>query len=131
MPFHGALMIGTTELRYRAGPDEVTPTAGESHYLLGILRRYFPDVAATGTASPPRAFAGLRVLPGGPGHAFHRSRETHLAVDREQTPRVISIYGGKLTTFRATAAQVLRRIASSLPARHAIADVDTLPLTPA
>ena len=124
-------MIGTTELRYRAGPDEVTPTAGESHYLLGILRRYFPAVAATGTASPPRAFAGLRVLPGGPGHAFHRSRETHLTVDREQTPRVISIYGGKLTTFRATAAQVLRRIASSLPARHAIADVDTLPLTPA
>ena len=45
--------------------------------------------------------------------------------------KVIAISGGKLTTFRATAAQVLRRVASSLPSRRAVADVDTLPLTPA
>jgi len=128
MPYHGELMIGTTELRYRGHPDQVSPTAGESHYLLGVLRRYFPATASA--AAGRRAFAGLRVLPGGAGHAFHRSRETQLAVDREPAPRVISIYGGKLTTFRATAAQVLRRIAASLPARRARADVDTLPLTP-
>ncbi|MGE0580688.1 MAG: FAD-dependent oxidoreductase [Steroidobacteraceae bacterium] len=131
MPWQGKLMIGTTELRYRADPDDVAATTGESHYLLGILRRYFPDAAATAGREPPHAFAGLRVLPGGPGHAFHRSRETHFEVDREVAPRVISIYGGKLTTFRATAAQALRRVAGSLPARRAVADVDALPLTPA
>lgn len=133
MPWHGQLMIGTTEVRYRGDPDAVAPTTGERHYLLGILRRYFP-AAADSAAAPGttmRAFAGLRVLPGGPGHAFHRSRETQLVADRATTPRVISIYGGKLTTFRATAAQVLRLAAPSLPARRAIADVGTLPLTPA
>lgn len=130
MPWRGELMIGTTELRYRADPDEVAATAGETHYLLGVLRRYFPGVAVAGTG-PARAFAGLRVLPGGTGHAFHRSRETHFALDREAAPRVVSIYGGKLTTFRATAAQALRRVAGALPPARAVADVDALPLTPA
>ncbi len=131
MPYHGALMIGTTEVRYRGSPDDVAPTAGEQHYLLGVLRRYFPAAAAAASdAGRRRLFAGLRVLPGGPGHVFHRSRETHFVVDRDRRPRVISIYGGKLTAFRATSAQVLQRIAASLPARRAVANVDALPLTP-
>lgn len=133
MPFRDQLMIGTTEVRYRGDPDAVTATAGERHYLLGVLRRYFPAAAGRAAAgdSAPRAFAGLRVLPGGPGHAFHRSRETHFALDRPQAPRMISIYGGKLTTFRATAAEVMRLAAPSLPTRRPVADVDSLPLPPA
>lgn len=133
MPFHGQLMIGTTEVRYRGDPDAVAPTTGERHYLLAILRRYFPAAAAAAGAPgvAPRAFAGLRVLPGGPGHAFHRSRETLLVPDRASRPRVVSIYGGKFTTFRATAAQVLRLASPSLPARRRVADVDALPLPPA
>src|SRR6185295_14699109 len=63
--------------------------------------------------------AGLRVLPGGEGHAFHRSRETLLVPDREPTPRVLSIYGGKLTSYRAVSEQVMTRMAASLPARVA------------
>jgi glycerol-3-phosphate dehydrogenase len=133
MPFREQLMIGTTEVRYRGDPDAVAASAGERHYLLGVLRRYFPAAAerALGGDGAPRAFAGLRVLPGGTGHAFHRSRETHFALDRPHAPRVICIYGGKLTTFRATAAHVLRLAAPSLPARRAVADVDRLPLLPA
>ncbi|MBV6424468.1 MAG: Aerobic glycerol-3-phosphate dehydrogenase [Steroidobacteraceae bacterium] len=127
MPWRDATMIGTTEVRFRGEPDRVAPSTGETHYLRGVLRRYFPRVA-TATS---RAFAGLRVLPGGEGHAFHRSRETMYAVDRESAPRVVSIYGGKLTTFRAAAAVVLARAAHALPARAARADVDRLPLPPA
>ncbi|MGD9598051.1 MAG: FAD-dependent oxidoreductase [Steroidobacteraceae bacterium] len=127
MPWHGAAMIGTTEVRFRGNPDRVAASTGETHYLLGVLRRYFPHAAAATT----RAFAGLRVLPGGEGHAFHRSRETMFAVDRAAAPRVVSIYGGKLTTFRAAAAAVLARVARSLPARAVRADVDHLPLPPA
>ena len=126
-------MIGTTEVRYRGDPDDVAATTGERHYLLGVLRRYFPAAAerAAARGTVAQAFAGLRVLPGGPGHAFHRSRETQFTLDRTLAPRLVSIYGGKLTTFRATAAQVLRLAAPSLPARPAVADVDRLPLPPA
>jgi len=133
MPFREQLMIGTTEVRYRGDPDDVAATTGERHYLLGVLRRYFPAAAerAAARGTVAQAFAGLRVLPGGPGHAFHRSRETQFTLDRTLAPRLVSIYGGKLTTFRATAAQVLRLAAPSLPARPAVADVDRLPLPPA
>jgi glycerol-3-phosphate dehydrogenase len=74
------------------------------------------------------AFAGLRVLPAGAGPAFGRSRETVLHVDRAGRPRVLSIYGGKLTAYRATAEKVMRRLAPSLPARPARASTRTLPL---
>ncbi len=73
----------------------------------------------------------LRVLPGKGGHAFHRSRETLLMTDREVRPRLLSIYGGKLTTWRAVSARALSQIAASLPQRRALARTDRLPLHPA
>jgi glycerol-3-phosphate dehydrogenase len=44
-----------------------------------------------------------------------RPRETHLITDRLQAPGLISIYGGKLTAYRATTQRVLGLLASSLP----------------
>ncbi|NIQ29144.1 MAG: hypothetical protein GTN89_01915 [Acidobacteria bacterium] len=79
------------------------------------------------------AFAGLRVLPSGPGHAFHRSRETILDVDRAnraERPRLLSIYGGKLTSWRATAEKVVARLAPALPERQPRADTRRLHLEP-
>jgi glycerol-3-phosphate dehydrogenase len=43
---------------------------------------------------------------------------------------VLSIYGGKLTTWRAVSARALARIAASLPLRRALARTDALPLSP-
>jgi glycerol-3-phosphate dehydrogenase len=74
------------------------------------------------------AFAGLRVLPRGDGHAFHRSRETLL--DLQHAGRVLSIYGGKLTTWRAVSERALSRVAPALPARAPRARTDQLPLHP-
>ncbi|HWW22137.1 MAG TPA: FAD-dependent oxidoreductase, partial [Steroidobacteraceae bacterium] len=42
MPWHEKLMIGTTETRFRGDPGAVAPTAAEVHYLLGVLKHYFP-----------------------------------------------------------------------------------------
>ncbi len=131
LPWHGQLMIGTTETRFRGEPAEVAPAAAEVHYLLGVLEHYFPRWRTLGPSDVSGSFAGLRVLPRGHGHAFHRSRETLLVVDRAHRPRVLSIYGGKLTTWRAVAARALQRVASSLPARRALARTDRLALVPA
>ncbi len=131
LPWHGQLMIGTTETRFRGAPASAAPTAAEVHYLLGVLKHYFPLWRAIGPSDVSASFAGLRVLPGGRGHAFHRSRETLLVVDRERRPRVLSIYGGKLTTWRAVAARAMACLTGSLPARRALARTDRLPLTPA
>jgi glycerol-3-phosphate dehydrogenase len=129
MPWRERTLVGTTEVRFRGEPRDVAPTPHELHYLRSLMRRYFS--ADISQAALLNAFAGLRVLPAGAGHAFHRSRETLLQADREQRPRVLSVYGGKLTTWRAVSARVLERVADSLPTRDAVARTDQLLLHPA
>jgi len=129
MPWHEKLMVGTTEGRFRGDPGNVVPTPAEIHYLLGVLKHYFPRFRAEGAAELAGSFAGLRVLPSGSGHAFHRSRETLLTTDRANRPRVLSIYGGKLTTWRAVSQRAMGLIASSLPARAPVARTDQLTLS--
>jgi glycerol-3-phosphate dehydrogenase len=130
LPWQGQLLLGTTETRHRGDPGHCAPSAAEVAYLLGVLKHYFPAWRSPGSAEVRGCFAGLRVLPRGSGHAFHRSRETLLLTDRDHAPRVLSIYGGKLTTWRAVAQRAMARIAASLPARRARAHTDRLPLHP-
>jgi glycerol-3-phosphate dehydrogenase len=130
LPWQGQLLLGTTETRPRGDPAHCSPSQGEMGYLLGVLKHYFPAWRGLGPADVCESFAGLRVLPRAPGHAFHRSRETLLLTDRPQRPRVLSVYGGKLTTWRAVSARGLARIAASLPTRRARARTDRLRLDP-
>ncbi|MGH8144084.1 MAG: glycerol-3-phosphate dehydrogenase/oxidase [Steroidobacteraceae bacterium] len=131
LPWHDQLLVGTTETRFRGDPGVVRATAPEINYLLGVLKHYFPRWRDLTAADVRASFAGLRVLPAGAGHAFHRSRETTVVTDREHRPRVLSVYGGKLTTWRCTAQRAFARVAGSLPQRRALARTDRLPLHPA
>jgi glycerol-3-phosphate dehydrogenase len=116
MPWRGAALIGTTETPFQGRPDDVQPLPQEEEYLLAVVRHYFPTFAAVSRQDIMHRFAGLRVLPAAAQTAFDRSRETLYTMDREPRPRVLSVYGGKLTGWRAAAEQVMRRIADSLPA---------------
>lgn len=129
MPWRGNTLVGTTETRFRGDPDQAHPLAAERHYLVSVLKHYFVQHASLDARQVIDSFTGLRILPAGEGHAFHRSRETHLVTDRPIRPRVLSIYGGKLTGYRATAQQVYSRIAASLPARAPRADTRSLKLS--
>jgi glycerol-3-phosphate dehydrogenase len=115
MPWHAQTLVGTTEARFHGDPAQVTPSSAEIHYLLGVLKHYFPRYRHCSAADLSDSFAGVRVLPSGAGHAFHRSRETLLLTDRAERPRVLSIYGGKLTGWRAVSKRVLQAAARSLP----------------
>ncbi len=130
MPWHNdTTLVGTTETRYRGNPDEVRPLGNEKLYLLHVTERYFPRFANIKPSDLVDAFAGLRVLMKKPGHAFHRSREVVFHLDRKVRPRLISIYGGKLTTYRATAEKVMRIAIGTLPVRSKVADTHTLKLS--
>jgi glycerol-3-phosphate dehydrogenase len=124
MPWHGATLIGTTETPYHGEPDKAHPLPEEEEYLLAVARHYFPAFGHLGREHITHRFAGLRVLPAASQAAFDRSRETIFTTDREPKPRVLSIYGGKLTGWRAAAAHVLKRISPSLPARPRRAATD-------
>ena len=126
MPWHGATLIGTTETPYRGEPDQVRPLPEEEEYLLAVARHYFPAFRHLTREHITQRFAGLRVLPAATQPAFDRSRETIFSTDREPKPRVLGIYGGKLTGWRAAAAHVLARISMSLPATLRRAATDQL-----
>lgn len=130
MPWKGATLVGTTETRYRGHPDKTHALRAEKNYLTAILTHHFPRYREAVADGRAQAFAGLRVLPAGEGHAFHRSREVIIDVDRKNKPRLASIYGGKLTTWRATAAKVVRRLRASLPERQERAGTDEIALEP-
>ena len=107
MQYRGRTLVGTTERAFAGDPARVAPTADERDYLRATYRRYFPAAAHT----PVAEWAGLRVLPAAAGAAFGRPRETQF----DAYGRVVSIYGGKLTTWRRTAADALRLCRGSLP----------------
>jgi len=126
MPWYGETMIGTTETPYRGEPDEVHPLPEEEEYLLAVARHYFPAFKHLTREHITRRFAGLRVLPAANETAFDRSRETIFTTDRDTKPRVLGIYGGKLTGWRAAASLVMERISASLPPRPRRAATDQL-----
>jgi glycerol-3-phosphate dehydrogenase len=123
-PWYDRTLVGTTESLYTGDPGQVQPLLAEITYLQKTLAHYFP-------ARPLElvdSFAGLRVLPIGNGSAFHRPRETRLPVDDPRRPRIVNIYGGKLTGYRATAQRVMRLLQGTLPQRPPQADTTKIPL---
>lgn len=126
MPWRdGQTLVGTTERSYQGDPAAVAPTQAEIEYLLETVRHYFPACARL---EPVDTFAGLRVLPHEEREAFGRPRDTRLHATHAQ--RVVSICGGKLTAYRATAEKVVAMLRDALPPRAQRADTRELPLTP-
>lgn len=126
MPKGDRTLVGTTERIYRDDPDKIEATEEAIEYLLDVYRKHFPSRDTRVLDS----WAGLRVLPASLGNAFKRSRETQLPMDNERTPRVVSVFGGKLTGYRATAEKVMAILYRTLPKREAIADTRKLKLSP-
>ncbi|MDJ0956498.1 MAG: FAD-dependent oxidoreductase [Arenicellales bacterium] len=125
MPWkNGTTLVGTTEHHYIGEPDAVVPLPEEREYLIDVYQHYFPNRSK----EIINEWAGLRVLPAAGGTAFGRSRETQLPVDNESNPRVLSILGGKLTGYRATAEQVMHTLYRTLPKKEPIAQTSKIPL---
>lgn len=115
MPWQGQIMIGTTETPYSGDPAEVQPLETEQRYLLEVYNHYFSN--RLGLTDIVDAFAGLRVLPAGSGHAFTRPRDTILHCSNN-APRVLSIYGGKLTSHAHTADKAMQRVKRIIGSDH-------------
>jgi glycerol-3-phosphate dehydrogenase len=128
LPWEGRLLVGTTERVFTGTPAQAVCSPEERDYLLATLRHYFPQLVIPG--GEIETFAGLRVLPRSDKTAFARPREVMFAVDDELRPRVLSVMGGKLTTYRATAQEALLRLAPSLPTKERRADTALVSLIP-
>lgn len=111
LPWRGKTMVGTTETALTS-PEKVAPDA-EIAYLLEAYNHYFPD-SAKGAADVSCSFSGIRVLPKESTGANQRSRETLFTEESKGPIKYLGIYGGKLTSYRATAETVLKRLAPAI-----------------
>lgn len=124
MSWHGQTLIGTTETAYHGDPAQTKPLAAEENYLLRTFQQYFPRRPV----HVRDRFAGLRVLPRTNAAAFDRPRETLYMTETTRGARLVGIYGGKLTSYRASALKALDVIRPVLPQRAARADTAFLEL---
>jgi glycerol-3-phosphate dehydrogenase len=120
LPWYDMTLVGTTESPYDGKPENTKPTEQEIQYLLDTVREHFPQANLTVDSQ----FSGLRVLPTSKERAFLRSRDTQFLDDNG----LITLYGGKLTAYRATAEKLLRLIQKRLGKRKMKANTRTLPL---
>jgi len=115
IPWQDHAIVGTTDTDFEGSPDEVAANAADVEYLLETANYYFPK-AALGERDVVSTFAGLRPLIAGvPGESPSVvSREEMLF---ESASGLVSIGGGKLTTYRRIAIKVVDRVAEILRRR--------------
>ena len=116
IPYQQALtLIGTTDLEYRDDPDKVRISADETAYLCESVNRYFRQNITP--ADVLWSYSGVRPLleqehTGNPS-AVTRDYHLELNGDAHQAP-VLSVFGGKITTYRCLAEEALDRLAEPL-----------------
>jgi glycerol-3-phosphate dehydrogenase len=124
LPWYGRVLVGTTDNDYEGDIDHVPPGGDDVEYLLDALNSYFGT--DLGPDDLTGAYAGVRPLisSGDPKKSVDISRKAELY---ETSSGMLTITGGKLTTFRRMAAQVVDRI-TQRDGREAECRTDDVPL---
>ena len=125
LPAGAFSIIGTTDTEYDGRPDKVRATTTDVTYLLRSANAFFPGAHLL-ASDVVAAWAGVRPLvASGDRNPDVVSREHSIAWT---VPGLLSVTGGKLTTYRAMAAEVMDTIARRLRAGHRRAPTQRTPL---
>ncbi|MCJ8162787.1 glycerol-3-phosphate dehydrogenase [Acinetobacter zhairhuonensis] len=102
-------LIGTTDQRYLGNPDQVEITEGEIDYLLKVMNSHFQrqltrqDIITT--------YSGVRPLCDDESdNPSAMTRDYTLVLSQEQHAPLLSVYGGKLTTYRKLAESAMHQL---------------------
>lgn len=111
-PWEGVTIVGTTDVDHRTDlQQEAAITQEETDYLMAALHDQFPTLALR-ESDVLATYAGVRpVIDTGKADPSKEARDHVLW----QQPGLLTVTGGKLTTFRAIALDVLRHAAPQLP----------------
>ncbi|MBI4974616.1 MAG: glycerol-3-phosphate dehydrogenase/oxidase [Candidatus Omnitrophica bacterium] len=111
IPWRGVTLIGTTDTDHAGSADEVYASGDDVEYLLEETQRAFPHEHID-RAGMITTYAGLRPLVNTQGIApWHVSREHTI---KESASGLISVVGGKYTTYRHLAEEVVDMVLSKL-----------------
>jgi len=111
IPWQGRLLVGTTDQAARVD-DNLAVTRDEVDYLLRQLNPYLarplqPEEAVS-------AFAGIRPLVASPGVADTKTLIRDDEVEVDQASGLVSILGGKWTTYRLMAERTINTVEQRL-----------------
>ncbi|MFB9948808.1 glycerol-3-phosphate dehydrogenase/oxidase [Rhizobium puerariae] len=117
-PLDGTVLLGTTEIPV-GDPDDNIVAPSEIEYLTQAISRLFDDITVT-EDHIVAVTSGIRPLQAGGHESANRANRDHLIAE-DTLPRggisVLSLVGGKWTTFRAFSEQATDRVLQRL-SRH-------------
>ncbi len=114
VPWHNTVLVGTTDSAFEGDPDTVAASGDEADWMIASVNAAFVDVHLT-RADVISSFAGLRPLAFVDGQAMYKMSREHVI---SETPAgLISIVGGKLTTHRQMAEDVVDGVCARLGVR--------------
>ncbi|MBV8658436.1 MAG: glycerol-3-phosphate dehydrogenase/oxidase, partial [Burkholderiales bacterium] len=117
-PWEGVALLGTTDLDHADVTEEAAISPKEVAYLMAAVDWQFPDLGL-GLTDVLSTYAGVRpVLATGAADPSKEARD-HVVL---QEDGMITVTGGKLTTFRTIALDALKHVAARLP--HWAADLN-------
>ena len=114
VPWYGLLLLGTTDTDFEGDPGTVSVEPADVAEILEEAGKALPPELLE-PAALRASFAGLRVLPLGDGGTATARRETVFSVG---PGGMLSVAGGKLTTYRRIALDALERVRGPLGLRH-------------
>ncbi len=117
IPHPEGVLVGTTDIYHDGGLDDPRVTRAELQYLLQTLQSHFPDKSFS-EEDIVASFAGLRPILG-----THTDKPSEASREEElwEEEGVLSIAGGKLTTWRAMAEEAVDEALLLLPEEIATA----------
>jgi len=112
IPWNKLFLIGTTDVRFEGDPDQVCCEDWEIDYLLSETNLALPD-AQLKRDSILDTYSGVRPLPN------QSSTRRHFIREHPQLPNLLSIVGGKLTTYRSLSEEcvdlIFRKLGKTSP----------------
>jgi len=112
---HDFTLLGTTDVDYHTDPGAVRIDAGEVSYLCTLANRYFRQQLAP--ADVVWSYSGVRpLLADESTDPMRVTRDYALELDRHPLP-LLSVFGGKITTYRRLAEDAVNRLAAALGVR--------------
>ena len=108
LPYGDRNLVGTTDVPV-AAPGDAVVSAEEVGYLCAAANAYFTKQIAPADVS--WSYAGVRALyDDGEKEAKDVTRDYRLELDDAPGPKLLSVFGGKITTARHLAAEALDRL---------------------
>lgn len=112
LPVGRMVLMGTTEIE-TSDPGDHAVDGAEIDYLLASLNRLFSDIRV-GRDDLVAVTSGIRPLQAGDGNATQAARDHALIEGEWQGRPLLSLVGGKWTTFRSFAEQAADKVLAAL-----------------